>query len=55
MVEQDRSYFTKRAAEESAAADEAMCPRAAEAHRELAARYALLAHGLPDQSVATSA
>jgi hypothetical protein len=39
MRTDDRSYFIRRAAEERAAAEIATCPRAAEAHREMAERY----------------
>ena len=41
MGKDNQSYFLQRAAEEQAAADCAMSPAAAKAHRELALRYSL--------------
>jgi hypothetical protein len=51
----DRSYFIRRAAEERAAAERATCPQVAEAHREMAERYALMVGNLPEQPEALSA
>ncbi len=42
MREDDRSYFVRRATEERKAANLAVCPQAAAAHRELAERYAAM-------------
>ena len=42
MLNDERSYFVRRATEESEAAQRAECPQAAAAHREMAARYAEL-------------
>jgi hypothetical protein len=50
MLRDDLSYFIRRAAEERAAAQRATCPRAAEAHREMAERYAALAATLTDRA-----
>ena len=56
----DFDYFSRRAAEEQAAADRASDPRARQSHRDLAERYADAARaiaggakaGLPDQAPA---
>ena len=39
MRQSDYEYFTRRAAEERAAADQAACPRSRRSHLELAHRY----------------
>ncbi len=46
MRKDDRSYFVRRAMEESKAANLAACPQAAAVHRELAERYAQLASAI---------
>ena len=43
-MENDRSYFSRRASEESAAADRAASGKARDAHLELARRYRDIAH-----------
>jgi hypothetical protein len=43
MRTDNQSYFVRRAAEERAAAEKSGCPKAAEAHREMAQRYSMLA------------
>ena len=48
MRNDDRSYFVRRAMEERKAANLAVCPQVAAAHRELAERYAALT-GIPEQ------
>jgi hypothetical protein len=55
MRRDDRSYFVRRAAEEGAAATRATCSQVAEAHREMAARYALMAGNLSEQTAVLSA
>ena len=48
MLNDERSYFVRRATEESEAAQRAECSQAAAAHREMAARYAELIGGARD-------
>jgi hypothetical protein len=48
MMEADLSYFTRRAAEEKAAANSAAHPNAREAHLTLAACYEDLAKALAE-------
>lgn len=55
MRRDDFSYFMRRAAEERAALARSTCPKAAAAHREMAARYAALAATLPGHPEALSA
>ena len=38
-MERDRSYFTRRAAEERTAADKCDNPKARQAHQQMAERY----------------
>lgn len=38
-MENDRSYFTRRAVEERSAADKSQNPKAREAHQKMAERY----------------
>ena len=49
MRNDDRSYFVRRAKEESEAAQRAECPKVAAAHRELAERYAQLIGDILEQ------
>jgi hypothetical protein len=43
-MENDRSYFTRRATEERTAADKSENPKAREAHQKMAERYEEQAH-----------
>jgi hypothetical protein len=55
MLDEDQSYFVRRANEEQSAAQRATCPKAAAAHRELAERYTALFETMTDQAKALSA
>lgn len=55
MLRDDRSYFTRREAEERAAARRATCPQAAAAHREMAERYAEFIDNLSERPEAETA
>ena len=49
MLRADRSYVPRREAEEREAARCASCPQAADAHRQMAERYAALIGEPPDR------
>ncbi|MGI8705402.1 MAG: hypothetical protein ACR2JJ_06360 [Sphingomicrobium sp.] len=50
-MENDRSYFIRRATEERTAADKSQNPKAREAHQKMAERYEEQAHTI-DAAVA---
>ena len=53
-MEPDLVYFSRRAAEEKAAAEQAVHPTARQAHLDLAERYADLANALAGSETAFS-